>query len=54
MATAHTMQNHESELVRLLDLVNRQLKDIGEILKKDHEIILRMDDNLRRIKFNTQ
>jgi hypothetical protein len=47
-------QNNESEMLRQLELANRHLKEISEILKRDHEIVVRIDDNIRRIKFNTQ
>jgi hypothetical protein len=54
MAIARALQNYETEIVRLLDLANKQSKDISEIMKQDHEIIARIDDTLQRIKFNTQ
>ena len=54
MAATRLEATSDGQLVRLMEQNNQQLKAIAEILKQDHEIIQRIDENIRKIRFNTQ
>ena len=44
---------YERELLRLITENNALLKENNSILKENHRILVALDDNVRKIKFNT-
>jgi hypothetical protein len=47
------LSNYEREVLRLLTENNALLNENNSILKENHRLLVAIDDNVRKIKFNT-
>ena len=46
--------SHTTEVIRLLNEIRSLLEQSNDIVQKNYLMLVHIDDNIRKIKFNTQ